>query len=34
MRLFNKDFYKFFFSFVGIVSAVLLLVLVIGTHLA
>lgn len=30
MTMFNKDFYKFFFSFVAIVAATLLVVLLVG----
>ena len=32
MKLFNKSFFKFFFGFLGVVSATLVLILLIGSQ--
>lgn len=31
MRLFNRNFYKFLFSFMGVIAVTLILIIVVGT---
>ena len=32
MKLFNKNFYKFLFSFIGVVAITLLLIIIVGIN--